>query len=103
MEECRVNIRETGEGVILSVHVIPKSKKEGLAGQHGDSIKLKVNAPPVEGAANKAVVKFLAKLFGVPKSSIEIIRGETGREKQVLIRGLGLEEAEEILSKATGG
>jgi len=98
-----VNVREVESGVVFSIHVIPRSKKEGFAGTHGDSIKVKVNAPPVEGAANKAVVKFIAKLFDVSKSNVEIIKGETGREKQVLVRGVGLEKAKAVLTKASGG
>ena len=98
-----MNIRAVEGGVVFSVHVIPRSKKEGLAGFHGDAVKLKVSAPPVEGSANKAVVRFFAKLFGVPKGDVEILRGATGREKQVLVRGVKPEEAEEILTRALGG
>jgi uncharacterized protein len=57
-----------------------------IAGQHGDALKIKVTAPPVDDAANKMCVQYLAKWFKVPKSSIEIISGHTSRTKRLLLR-----------------
>jgi len=57
-----------------------------IAGLHGDAIKIKLTAPPVGGEANKMCVKFLSKCLGVPKSSLEIVSGQTGRTKRILIR-----------------
>jgi uncharacterized protein (TIGR00251 family) len=57
-----------------------------ITGTYGDAIKIKVTAPPVDGAANKACIKFLAKYFKVSKSSIEIISGQTSRTKHVLYK-----------------
>ena len=57
-----------------------------IVGQHGDSLKLKVTAPPVEGAANKMCIKFLAKNLSVSPSSLEIIAGHTSRTKKVLLK-----------------
>jgi uncharacterized protein len=57
-----------------------------IAGQHGDALKIKLTAPPVDGAANKMCVQYLAKFLKVPKSSIEIISGHTSRTKRLLVR-----------------
>ena len=63
----------------------------------GEAVKLAITAPPVEGKANQAVVEFFAKLFGVAKSSVEIVSGETGRNKLVRVRGITLEAARHAL------
>ena len=57
-----------------------------IAGQHGDALKLKLKAPPVDGAANKMCIQYLAKCLKIPKSSIEIISGHTSRTKRILLR-----------------
>jgi uncharacterized protein len=74
------------DGVIVKIYVQPKSSKNEIIGLHDDAIKIRLTAPPVDNAANEMCVKFLAKHFGVPKSSINIISGHTGRHKQIFIR-----------------
>ena len=81
------------DGVRLTLHVQPRASRSELAGRHGDAIKLRLAAPPVDGAANAELVRYLAELLGVPKSAVEIISGETGRRKLVLVRGLAPAEA----------
>ncbi len=71
--------------LILSCYIQPKSSKDEIVGLHDNSVKIRITAPPVEGKANAYLAKFLAKLFGVPKSSVAIVSGETGRKKQVKI------------------
>ena len=78
--------RMTAEGVVLSVFVQPRAAKNEVAGLHGEAVKLRLTAPPVEGAANKACIAFLAKALGLPKSALEIVAGQTGRHKQILVR-----------------
>ena len=75
-----------GEGLILRIRVQPRSSREGFAEVLGDQIKLRVNAPPVDGKANAQVIRYLAKSFGVPKAQITILSGETGRDKRIHIR-----------------
>lgn len=77
--------QETREGLILSVRAQPNAKTNGIAGVHNQSLKIRLQAPPVEGKANKALIRFLSKTLGIPKTTIEIITGETGREKRILI------------------
>lgn len=81
-----IKIRKNPEGVIFKVCVQPRSSKNTVCGLHGHALKIKLTAPPVDNAANQMCIKFLAKLLGVPKSSIEILSGQTSRTKQVLLR-----------------
>ncbi|WP_430460540.1 DUF167 family protein [Thalassolituus sp. LLYu03] len=76
----------TDGDLILVCHLQPKASKSEFAGQHGDALKIRIQAPPVEGKANTELVKFLAKQFGVAKSDVEIISGELNRHKRVRIR-----------------
>ena len=88
-----------GEGLhaTLSVRVVPRSSKEGVAGLEGGVVRIRLNAPPVEGQANDALVRFLAKALGVPKSRIALVTGEKGRNKIVRVDGLTRETALSIL------
>ena len=72
---------------ILKVYLQPKSSKNEVVGPYRDGIKVKVTAPPVEGKANEALIRFLAEEVGVPPSCIEIIKGRHGREKILKISG----------------
>lgn len=74
------------DDLILYCHLLPKSKTDEIVGIHGDRVKIKITAPPVDGKANKYLVHFLAKYFNVPKRSIFIQKGEQGKEKQILIK-----------------
>ncbi len=73
--------------IILKVYLQPKSSKNEIVGPYRDGIKVKVTAPPVEGKANEALIRFLAKKLGVSQSCVEIIRGEHSREKTLKISG----------------
>ncbi|MBV0933285.1 DUF167 family protein [Marinobacterium weihaiense] len=77
--------RWQGEDLILHCHLQPKASRDEISGRHGDSVKIRIAAPPIEGRANAALVKFLAKTFGVAKRDVSIISGELGREKRVRI------------------
>ena len=77
-------LRETKEGLLLTVRVIPRSTRDEIVGTHGDALKIRLNAPPVDGKANGRLMRFLGERLGVPLSRIQIVRGQTGREKQVL-------------------
>ncbi len=89
-------LKETKEGTLLLVHVQPKAKKNSIEGidEWRGRLKVKIKAPPVEGKANKEVVKFFSKLLG---AEIEIVWGETGREKDLLVKGLSAEEVKKLL------
>jgi uncharacterized protein len=75
------------DGIILSLHIQPRASKNEVCGIQENALKIRLTSPPVDGAANKLCREFLAGLFDVPKSSVEIIAGETSRHKRVRISG----------------
>ena len=81
--------REEGEGaahaLVLTLHVQPGARRTEVAGVHGDALKVRLAAPPVEGKANLALLRFLAEAFGVPPRAVTLVRGETSRQKTVRI------------------
>ena len=81
-----LNIRKTPDGIVFKVLIQPRSSKNMIAGLHGDALKIKLTAPPVDNAANRMCIDYLAKTLEVSKSSLEIIAGHTSRNKQVLLR-----------------
>jgi uncharacterized protein (TIGR00251 family) len=70
------------------VHVVPRARATMVAGRHGDALKIRLAAPPVDGAANDELVRFLAEQLGVPRSAVTITTGHTGRRKTVKITGI---------------
>jgi len=81
-------IRSTRDGVELTVRVIPRAWKTEISGERDGALVLRVAAPPVEGAANEALVAFLAKALRVPRGAIQILSGERGRNKRIAIAGV---------------
>ena len=81
------------EGLLIDVRVQPKSAQNAIVGEHDGALKIKLNAPPVEGKANKALVQFMAKWLRCPKSSLEIVSGQTSRSKRLLVRIAAGEDA----------
>lgn len=86
------------------LRVQPKASRNKLSAGSGDKAgwKLTLTAPPVEGKANRACLEFLAKVLGVPRSSLRIVRGETARQKTIEVQGLSGGEVEERLIGAAG-
>ncbi len=85
MTEAADWFRWEGERLVLSLRVQPRSSKAGIEDVREGRLRVRLNAPPVDGAANKALIELLADAFGVPKSRVELLAGETGREKRVAI------------------
>jgi uncharacterized protein (TIGR00251 family) len=73
--------------VVLDLHVQPGAKRTEVAGTHGDRLKIRLAAPPVDGAANDELVRFLAEAFGVPRRNVTIVTGATARRKRVRVEG----------------
>ncbi|MFT6396645.1 MAG: hypothetical protein ACJAYU_001388 [Bradymonadia bacterium] len=90
-------LTQTDKGVRIALYASPRATRSRLAGEYGDRLKLHVAAPPVDGAANKEISRFLARLVGVAKSSVRVVSGVTGKRKIVEIDGLTLEAAAEVL------
>jgi uncharacterized protein len=94
-----ITISESAKGVTFAVKVHPRARKNALTGVAGDAIKLALNAPPVDGKANQAVIEFFAELFAIPRSSITIASGETNRNKVIRIGGVGAETVRQRLQQ----
>lgn len=89
-------LKETKDGTIIQVIVRPNSKENKIEGVDNwkNRIRISIKAPPVKGEANKELIKFLSKILG---AKVEIIRGETSREKDLLVKGIKLEEVKKRL------
>ncbi len=81
-------IKRSKKGIILKVKVEPRSSRKGISGLIGDALKIRVNAPPVGGAANEELVEILSREFGIKKTAIKIIKGQFSRDKVVEIEGI---------------
>lgn len=80
-----IKLTEKDGAIIFAVRVIPRSSTNEIVGELDGALKIKLSAPPVDGAANKELIKFLSKSFGISKSQIEIISGETSKKKRIRI------------------
>lgn len=83
-----IPLRETAAGVSFAVRVQPRAGRTAIVGVMGDAVKVAVAAPPVEGKANEALVRFFAELLGVGRAAVEILSGESGRNKVVRVSGV---------------
>ncbi len=101
-EERPAYLRPSGYGVVLRVRVQPRSSRESVTAETGEFLKVRVNAPPVEGAANEACRKFLAEFFGIENRRVEILSGLKSREKCVLLRGVDEERVLTVISDSVG-
>jgi len=91
---------ETSEGIILNVHVQPGAGRSAVVGRHGDALKVRVAAPPVEGRANEATEVLLAEALGVDRSDVELQSGATSRSKRYRLRGVDGTELDKRLRVA---
>lgn len=83
---------EKNNALVFTVKVVPRASKSEIVGSLDGALKIRIAAPPVDGAANAELVKLLSKTFGVSKSAIEILSGQTARTKQVKISGVNAED-----------
>jgi len=83
-----INIREVEDGIVVSVKVQPNASYDRVVGEHADQLKIAVTVAPEKGKANKAVIKVLSRLLDVKSSDIEILSGETSRDKKVFIKNM---------------
>lgn len=81
--------------VFIAIHVQPRASRTEVVGLHGEAVKIRLKAPPVDGAANEELVRFVAERLGVPRADVEIVSGATGRAKRLRIRGAG-ETADDV-------
>ncbi len=93
----KLKITEAEAGVAFAVRVVPRASRNEIVGVHGDALKVRLTAPPVEGRANEALIAFLAQRLGVRKSQVEIVAGATSRHKVIRVIGVLAQEVEERL------
>ena len=80
-------LTDTPDGAILNLRIVPRASKNAIQGEHGDALKIRLCAPPVDGAANAALVEFLAGAFSLPRARVQLLSGQTSRNKRVLLAG----------------
>lgn len=95
-------LRPMAGGVTLPVRVVPRSARDALDGVIEGALRVRLAAPPAEGAANRALLAFLAGTLGVPRRDLALLRGERGRHKVVLVRGLTADEVRRRLARPSG-
>ena len=95
-------IHPTTGGVFIDVRVIPRAGTSGLAGRRGDALLVRLNAAPVEGAANRELIELLARELGVAKRAVTVVAGERSRQKRVRVEGIPVAIAERRLGVSGG-
>lgn len=88
-----------GAALVFDIQVVPRASRPAVGALVGERLRVAVAAPPVDGAANAAVIEALAEAFGVPRRAVEIVRGQTGRRKTVRVAG----GSAELLTRLRGG
>jgi hypothetical protein len=88
---------EKDGSIIVAIRVVPRASRSQIVGEHDGVLKIQLTSPPVDGAANAELIKLLAKQFGVSKSDIEIVAGETSKSKRIKIANLSQSRFEEMI------
>ena len=90
-------LQASGDAVIVTIHAQPGAKSAGVAGPHGDALKVRVSAPPVDGKANQALAEFLARSLGIPPSQVSLLSGDSSRRKRFRLEGVDPARVLELL------
>ena len=90
-------ITDSKNGSIIQVHATPRASKSQIQGLHGDALKIRLQAAPVDGKANEALVEFLAEWLGVPQRHITLLSGQTSRQKRLCIQGVTAHQVAEAI------
>jgi uncharacterized protein (TIGR00251 family) len=98
MNEAHQFTHDTPDGATLSVRLHPGAKKNAVTGLHAGAVKIALNAPPVDGKANEALIAFVAERLSIPRSRVALIAGTTSRSKTLRITGKSAAEVEAALS-----
>ena len=91
-------VHESKDGVVLKVQVQPRASRDEVVGTHGEALKIRIAAPPVAGAANKQLLKFLAKKLKIARSQMNIASGTAARAKSITIEGISAAEVRQRLT-----
>jgi uncharacterized protein len=95
-----IPITEKDGAAIFKIKVHPRARKNAITGELGDALKMALAAPPIEGRANQACIEFFAKLLKVPRASITIASGQSGRLKTIRVAGMSAEYLRQVLSES---
>ena len=95
-------LEATAFGVLITVHAQPGAKRAEVVGTHGDALKVRIAAPPIEGRANEALTEFFADRLGVARRAVTLVSGESSRRKRLRIDGVGAADAAARLVTAGG-
>ena len=95
-----IDFKEEAGALVFAVRVVPRASRSEIAGEHGGALKVRVAAPPVEGAANEELTRFLAKQFGVAARDVEVLSGRASKTKRVRVGGAN---ASDLLRLASDG
>lgn len=95
-----INFTEKDDVLTFAVRVVPRASKSEVVGEHNGALKVRIAAPPVNGAANEELIKTLANFFEIPKTAVEIISGETAKIKQIKITGANLDRLKHSLKQS---
>ena len=93
-------LQEKDNGVLILIKAQPRASKDEIGTALGHELKVKIAAPPVDSAANDALILFLADILGCSRASVQLVRGQSSRHKQLFIRGMSAAKVEEQLLKA---
>lgn len=85
-------LKETAQGVVVSIRLVPNSSNDLILGYTDDYLKIKITAPPIENKANKQLIQFLSKFFGIPKTKVTFVYGEKSKIKRILLNNMTLTE-----------
>ena len=96
-----IPIHDTPNGASFAIKVQPRAKRNAISGVVGDTLKISLSAPPLEGRANRACTEFLAEVLDIPRSSITIAAGAATRRKMIRIAGMSAEEVRKRLQKSS--
>ena len=96
-QKTRHRDKEPSASATLTIRIQPRASRNGIVMMEDGSLKIRLTAPPVDGAANEALIKFLAETLVVSKSQVQIVTGHSAREKIIRINGMSLQEAKQLL------
>lgn len=93
-----IDVRAMDGGVRIRVRVQPKARRSAIDGTHGDALRVRLTAPPVDGKANAALIALLSQELGVARSAVSIVLGEGSRDKVVAVEGISVEQVRHVLN-----
>jgi uncharacterized protein len=99
MNSAALEIRSIDGGIEVRLHILPRARQNRIVGIHNKALKVKIIAPPVDDAANRAIIEYFADLLGLPKSNARIASGLKSKEKALQIKGISLQSFIQTIEK----